>query len=569
MASSVDQQSAEKPGRYPACKVRPTTRAKPRLEVLETRCLLSGSRAAIGLYGLTAHAIRTPSPPSQRIAGHATRSSASIPVAPRALSVSEPAAPSGYDNSSPGTPGSTRFQPSSVGIPGLTGASYTVVLETKAPHHTVATAQVLPDLSFFGVVGTLSTSDTIDLYRLTLNEKAEELNFGLAFQSDGSFVPIDFQIFNGTGQLLGEWSSGDAGASALVAQLGPQAAGSTFYLGISTGNQGALAASSAGVNYQLWVSRESATDQSAASPQDSPTVPTASASASSAGALTPLAAMGTAPARGLPAATATAPPDSSGGTAIAVAVGSPAMQTGRPSVEASSSGDSDLLAQRDVAAATDQGMDEQRLSAAIETRQASDPGSRLESNPDADALVAMNGPGGFALLGAVALGHRPTNRAPIATEADVAASQPAQVPALEIAAGDIAPTSNMVLTAEKTSIEEGSIGARLWDRLPDSLFSGLGLAFAFTLNATLSQPFAGFDFIASRFDAIRGNRRRRKGKAETRSRERAKRTAPDDSPSDCSAHETFVNGGFHPRRAGCGRRAWPPSGAQPSPTAPG
>jgi hypothetical protein len=42
--------------------------------------------------------------------------------------------------------------------------------------------------------------------------------------------------------------------------------------------------------------------------------------------------------------------------------------------------------------------------------------------------------------------------------------------------------------------------------MPNSFFSGLGLglAIAVTLNAALSQPFGGFDYLASRFDSRRG-----------------------------------------------------------------
>jgi len=379
------------------------------------------------------------------------------------------------------------------------------VPETKAPHNTLASAQVLPDLSFFGVVGTLSTSDTIDFYRLTLNEKAEELDFGLVFTKNGSIAPIEFQIFNGAGQLLGEWSSGEQGASVLLAQLGPQAAGSTLYFGISAGNQGGTIASSAGVSYQLWVSRESATDQSAGSPQNSPTVPAATVSPLSAGALTPLAALGTAPARGLPEASAAGPTDSPAG--LAIAVGSPAMRTGRPSVETLSSGESDRSTDRDFDAAVHQDLGEQTIaSSAIEQPNASHPGSTSEAEPDADVLVAMNGPGGFALLGAVAMGHR--RRTPAATGANLVATAPAEDPAPAIAAQGVAPSANIGVTAADALVEDRSIRVRLWDGLPNSLVSGLGLAIAFTLNAALSQPFAGFDYLASRFDSKRCQPRR-------------------------------------------------------------
>jgi len=325
---------------------------------------------------------------------------------------------------------------------------------------------------------------------------------------------MEFQIFDGAGQLLGEWTSGGQGASILLAQLGPQATGSTLYLGISTGNQGGLAASSAGVSYQLWVSRQSATDQSGGFPQDSATVPTATPSPLLAGVLTPLAALGTAPARGLPEASAAGPTNSPGLLAVAMAVGPPAIRTGRPAVEALSSGDSDRLAERDFDAVLDQDFGEQTLAAsAIEQRKASDPGSNSEPEPDAGALVAMNGPGGFALWGAVAMGHRRRTRAATAAGADLTATPPAEEPAPGVAAEGIAPSANIVVAEEQALVEDRSIRARLWDGLPNSLFSGLGLAIAFTLNAALSQPFAGFDYLASRFDSKRGKLRPSRRKA--------------------------------------------------------
>ncbi len=504
MASSVDHKSADPPGRGPAYKARTGTRAKPRLEELETRCLLSGLRPAMDPYHKTAHSFRATSPLRERLTSHSSPSSATIQHAPPAASASEPSSLSDDDDSTYGMTGSTQFSPSSVGLGGPAGGSYTVVFETKAPHHTKATAQVLPDLPFFGVVGTISTSDAVDFYRLTLNENVEELNFGLAFQRNGQVAAFEFQIFDGAGQLLGEWSSGEQGASIVLAQLGLQAAGSTLYLGISAGNQSGTAALSAGVGYQLWVSRESAPDQSTESPQGSSSVPIATLSSQSAGALTPLAAVGTAPGRGTPDVGAAGTSISPGGLPIGLAVGPPAIRAGRPSVEALSSGEFDRLTDRDFDAVLPQDAGEQNPGiSSVEERHAGDPGSKSEAEPDAGALVAMNGPGGFALLGAVAMGHRRTIPTATLAGAGVAATLPAQVPAPGVADLGIAPSAAIVVAQEQGLIDYRSIRARLRDGLPSSLFSGFGLAVAFTLNAAFSQPFAEFDYFARRYDSDR------------------------------------------------------------------
>jgi hypothetical protein len=511
MAFSVDYQSADKPGRGPGHKVRPSTRAKPRLEVLETRCLMSGLRPSIDPFDNPVHPIRAAAAATERFASHASPLIATIQPPPRVGSASEPSSLIEDGDSSNGATGSVLFSPPSLGFPEPPSDSYTVVLETKAPHDTLASAQVLPDLSFFGVVGTISTSATVDFYQLTLNEKAEELDFGLVFQQNGSIAPMEFQIFDGAGQLLGEWTSGGQGASILLAQLGPQAAGSTLYLGVSAGNSGGPAASSAGIGYQLWVSLQTGPEQTAGAPQESSTLPTATLSPLPAGTLTPLAALGTASAPGLPAAGAAVPTSSALGLAVAGAVGSPAIRTGRPSVEALSSGESDRSTDREFDAVVHQDVGEHNLaSSTIEQKRASDPSSQSEPEPDADALVAMNGPGGFALLGAVAMGHRPRSRAATATGADLVATPPAEEPAPGIVAEGIAPCANIVVTNDQALAEDRSIGVRLRDGVPNSLLSALGLAIVFTLNAALSQPLAGFDYLASRFDANRGKLRRRR-----------------------------------------------------------
>jgi len=56
-----------------------------------------------------------------------------------------------------------------------------------------------------------------------------------------------------------------------------------------------------------------------------------------------------------------------------------------------------------------------------------------------------------------------------------------------------------VLLAEGEVIAKEQAGRRrAWGRLPVSVFSGLGVATVWTLNAVLSQPIAGYDYLTAR-----------------------------------------------------------------------
>jgi hypothetical protein len=446
----------------------------------------------------------------ERFALHTRAQDATLHRLRRDNGASTQAAQPGDDDPTDPESALTLLSLASVEFAARPDGSYVVVLENKNPHHTRASAQVLPDLPFFGVVGTLSTSGAIDVYRLTLNENADQLNFGLAFQSNGSTGPMNLQVFNGAGQLLGEWSAGGQGTSVLLAQLGPQAVGSTFYLSISAGNPLGLAASSAGISYQLWVSRESATDPTLGFSQSSPNAPASAISPLSSGALTPLAALAAGPMSGMTAASAAVPATTASGSVASIAVGSPATRAGRPSVEALSSGDSERATERDLEAVAQTESSEQAVaSSAIEKPNAND----SRSMQDDGVLVAMNGPSGYALLAAVAVGHR--RRIPAATSlsSDFVATPPPAESAPEPRVERIAPPVNAIV-AEQTLVADRSTRHGLWDRLPKTLFSGLGPAIVFTVNAVLSQPFAGFDYLAARFDWNRGKRRRIRGGAE-------------------------------------------------------
>jgi len=126
-------------------------------------------------------------------------------------------------------------------------------------------------------------------------------------------------------------------------------------------------------------------------------------------------------------------------------------------------------------------------------------------------LAVIDGPGGFPLIGAVAIGPRRGIRGE-------ARGTPSIFPTAEVRAPGIDPDPEAIgelATIDAVAAEIGQdtrSGSRTWGGFPVSIFSGLGLATVLTLNAVLSQPMAGFDFLCSRLEvrptAPRPRRRR-------------------------------------------------------------
>jgi hypothetical protein len=409
------------------------------------------------------------------------------------------------------------------GLPGLPRANYVIVPETTAPHHTLATAQGLPDLPYFGVVGTLGSGDPIDLYRLTLSGGVDGLNFGLVSDQSTPAVPMQLQVFDGSGHMLGEWSLGGQGTTTLFGGLGALPAGSTIYFGITAGNPGGPGGASAGINYQLWVGLQSATDSATIVAGTGTTVPSTAFLAATALPLSAVTALGALPSGGSSQAASTAPPN--GGGNLRVAVGSPATRSAGPSGGLLSEGDPAPAVPSDFSAAVNKEWDEPTPTAT--TIRPAGEVERTEPSgreKDPDVLVAVNGPGGFPLLGAVAIGHR--RRHPTTIAGDLATA-PDRVD------GDLQVVARSVPAEPEVPLTEGDIAARSptfrhrpWSGWPISAVSaGLGMATVFTLNAVLSQPMAGFDYLTSRLDADGGPDSRRKD------RPRRSASPPDGSSS--------------------------------------
>jgi hypothetical protein len=499
----------ERPARDSTERLRSSPRLSPRLEMLETRCLLSATylgseyddgpplpsrgptvaEKPVASLGLDRGVVRPPVTVGLVQAGSAPSVAAGGVVSGIGVSFSD---------------GTTL-----PGIPGLPRARYVVVPATSAPHQTFATAQGLPDLPYFGVVGAIGSGDPADLYRLTLNTGAEGLYFGLVSDQSGAIVPMQLQAFTGSGQLLGEWSFGSQGTTSLSSSLGALAAGSTIYFGISAGNPGGTGGSSAPIGYQLWVGLQSATSGSTIAPGAGTT---GSSPASSPAVASPIPASTSPwalPSSGSSPISPTAPPNASGG--MRVAVGSPAIRSAGPSGGLLSTGDPAPAVASDFNASVNKDWDESSLTGpTARPDDKVDPTELSGREREPDALVVIHGPGGFPLLGAVALGHRRGNstsgRGDLATPA-ARSYEDFQAEARALPAAPEIPSTDATTTAHS-----GTFRDRAWGKFSVPLFSGLGLATAYTLNAVLSQPIAGFDYLTSRLESDDRARPRRRNR---------------------------------------------------------
>jgi hypothetical protein len=366
------------------------------------------------------------------------------------------------------------------------------------------TAQNLPHLPYFGVVGTLGSGDPIDLYRLTLSGGAEGLNFGLVSEQSGPIVPVQLQVFDGSGHMFGEWSPGGEGTASLYAGVGALPAGSTVYFGITAGSPSGSGGTSAGINYQLWVSLHPAADTSTIVAGTAPTVSSPTFFAAIGLPLSAATVPGAPPSSGNSQAAPMTTPN--GGGTLPVAVGPPATRSAGPSGGLLSRGDPAPAVASAFIAAVNKEWDEPTLTATTPRpageAEPTEPSGR-ERNPN--VLVAVNGPGGFPLLGAVAIGNRRRNPT---TGAGDLATTPDLTTTPDLADGDLQLVARSVPAEPEVPLNEGDIAARSltlpdrpWRGLPISEFSGLAIATVLTLNAVLSQPIAGYDYLTSRLDA--------------------------------------------------------------------
>jgi len=375
---------------------------------------------------------------------------------------------------------------------------YVIVPETASPHHTRGSAQRLPDLPFFGVIGAIAPGDTTDYYRLAASSITEAVDFALTSTQPGSAVPLQIQLFDSSGQLLGLWNSGGQGSATVHFELSMLPTGSALYLGISATNPLGAKEASGAIDYQLWIGRSSAVDRSTAG--------LGAASPLSPSALTPISTLPltTVSGSGVPAAPGASQAARAAGrddaSSLRGVVGSPEIRSASPSAGLLSDRDRPLHSGTDFRTTEPQSWGDPASGMA-----ATEPGGQVESTAaatpgkgDAD-LVVIRGPGGFPLLGAVAIGHRrKTPGGPIGDPARPLAVKPRE-PRI---AWDLQPIPELPppQAGDASAPPALSRAVRGWGGFPFSTFSGLGVAAVMTLNAVLSQPMAGFDYLTSHMD---------------------------------------------------------------------
>jgi len=376
------------------------------------------------------------------------------------------------------------------GLAGLPQVNYVIVPETPTPHDTIASAQVLPDLPYFGVVGTLGAGDGIDLYQLTLDSIPERLDFGLVMQGGGGSVPATFQILDGSGQVLGTWNLGSVGNSSIQVDIEKLSPGSSLYLGVSAGNSNTPVGAFGNVDYQLWVARQPAlplTSSTIGSPTQLPF-----AISGLTPLLIPLTAVGLPSPQGGSAAALTAPGTVS--ATLSVTVGSLAIRSAGASRGLLSNDEPAPFAVQGPGTSAPQEVAAGSLARPESEREGEPrPGEPAVAGRDPEASVVVIGTGGFPLMGATAVGYWRLRGT------DPEAVPEMTAPALEARSEGVESTGDpdldgrpAVLLAEGEVIaKEQAVRLRAWSGFRVSVFF-------WTLNAVLSQPIAGYDYLTAR-----------------------------------------------------------------------
>jgi hypothetical protein len=329
------------------------------------------------------------------------------------------------------------------------------------------------------------------------------LNFGLI--SDESTVPLQIQVFDGSGRSLGEWSVGGQSTASVQAALDAMPAGSTLYFGITAANSNGSAVSSPTIGYQLWVDVQSAMDQATVAPGPA-TVPSSPIQLLGA---SPLTASTNSPVVASSGASQAAPNSAlNQGGGVLPAAGLPAMRSARPLEGLLADGDPAPAVASEFNVVVNKEWDDRSLNG-LSPRPAdgSWPAQWTGREKEPGSLVVIYDSGGFPLLGAVAIGHR--RRIPATTDlGDFASSTTVGGgecrDTVRLAAMNLPPGLEDTDTHGDLAMEPETLRTRPWSGFRVSIFSALGLATVFTVNAVLSQPLAGFDYLTARLDAQAG-----------------------------------------------------------------
>ncbi len=496
MRSRGGQAVSESLNRGLSQRARASPRAFLRLEMLETRCLLSGMPPKAGPYIHRPPAVERPASDVARISNDGLKVRDAQPT--ESGKPSPARAPSASQDDDADYVGESTGSPDvATGLAGLPQGIYVIVPETSIPHHTIASAQVLPDLPYFGVVGTLGAGDGIDLYQLTLDSIPDRLDFGLVMQGRGGSVPATFQILDGTGQVLGTWNLGSVGNSSIQVDIEKLSPGSSLYLGLSAGNSSTPVGAFGTVDYQLWVAQQPALRLTSSS-IDNSTQPALALTVLSP-LLIPLATLGLSTPQGDSTAALSAPRSVS--ATASVTVGSLAIRSAGASRGLLSNDEPAPLAEQGPGTSAPQELAAGSLGAA-ESEHGGEQrlGEPAVAGRDPEASVVVVSTGGFPLMGATAVGYwreRGPDHEPVPEM--TAAALVARSEGVESTGGPELDGRPAVLLAEGEVIAEiQAVRLRAWSGFRVSVFSGLGVATVWTLNAVLSQPIAGFDYLTAR-----------------------------------------------------------------------
>jgi len=391
-----------------------------------------------------------------------------------------------------------------------------IVPETAAPHSTLASAQKLPNLPYFGVIGTLGSDNPVDFYQLTIGAAAAGIQFELVAQQPAASTPVQLSLYDASGRVLGTWTSGarpQPDGSALSLDLPSQFPDSTLYIGISAPSSSG--ASPAGLapttDYQLWVARSTAPDPplSTGTGIGSAAVPNASSTLI----LGPFQPSTTPPPDQQAQASAPISTTATAGTGagLALAAGSLPTRAAGPLGGVLANGDTNQPAGRQLSVTVN-------LEGSVRSSPPSDLDPRVAPGPRAEPgqedgpqqVMAIRGPGGFPLLGAAAIGNwRRLPRGGVAAVV-VSAAKPAvsdQVDTLSpdrLALED--PPSAPAEPLAAVAADSAPLQPERWGESRVRLSFGLSMATVLTLNVILSDPVAGFDYLASRLDSAKNPR---------------------------------------------------------------
>jgi hypothetical protein len=406
--------------------------------------------------------------------------------------------------------GATRDDTNTTSVRDADGQTYVIVRETNAPHHTLDTAQGLPDDPYFGVIGTIGQGDPIDIYRLAVNAGTSGFQFELVTQQPLSTAPVQFWLFDDTGRVMGTWlSSPSSSGSSLNLEVATPFTGSSLFLGISGVNQNGSAGASAAIDYQLCMQRFTGSAGPTITAEAGASLPSITSALFVGALVQPLTTLGAAQSQGGTVAAGSLslpPPAPSTAIGLRVGVGSLLTRSAEPSGGVVSEGDASTAAlQLSAVQGQGQGGADRLLQAAVQnTGDETEPLSGPTLDEASGGLSTLRGPGGFPLLGAGPVGGwRKTPNA-----SSDASSTPLVIDQLDLPPADL-PASSEFYSAIAERAEQAdqpladasteSLRPQGW--LWGTLSSGLSVVTLLTLNAVFSNPIAGFDLLTTHHDS--------------------------------------------------------------------